>query len=164
MTRQRITYLAIFLACASLLGFGYYLQYVEYLDPCPLCMVQRLTYLLIAVVALAGAIHNPGRGGTLVYSAILDLLALFGAAVAGRQVWLQHLPADKVPECGPGLDFMLESYPFLDVVKTLIKGTGDCAEVVWTFLGFSIPEWSLLVFVCIMAVNLWLLLAALRGR
>jgi len=162
MTRQRITYLAIFLACASLLGFGYYLQYVEYLDPCPLCMVQRLSYMLIAITALAGAVHNPHRTGVVVYSTILDLAALFGAVVAGRQVWLQHLPADKVPECGPGLDFMLESYPFLDVVKTLIKGTGDCAEVVWTMLGLSIPEWSLLVFIAILSANLWLLLGALR--
>lgn len=164
MSRQRLTYLAIFLACTSLLGFGYYLQFVEYLEPCPLCMVQRLVYLLIAITTLAAAIHNPGRGAVLFYSSILDLLALFGAVVAGRQIWLQHLPADKVPECGPGLDFMLDTYPFLDVVRTLIRGTGDCAEVVWTFLGFSIAEWSLLMFVAIMVVNLWLLLGVLRGR
>jgi len=164
MTRQRSTYLAIFIACASLLAFGYYLQYVEYLEPCPLCMVQRLAYLLIAVTTLTGAIHNPGRIGTLLYSSILDLVALFGAAVAARQVWLQHLPADRVPECGPGLDFMLETYPFLDVIKTLIHGTGDCAEVVWTFLGFSIPEWSLVVFITILVANLWLLLTATKGH
>jgi disulfide bond formation protein DsbB len=131
------------LACALLLAFGYYLQYVQGLDPCPLCLVQRgFFYALLAVFGIA-ALHSPARGGRLAYCLAIFLLAAGGAAVAARQVWLQHLPPDKVPQCGPDLYFMLENFPLSRTLKTLVSGTGECAVVDWTFLGLSIAEWSL---------------------
>ena len=137
------------LACAGLLGFGYYLEYVEGLLPCPMCIFQRLCYLGIVLVALVAAIHHGGSLARGIYRGVLLVVAATGAGIAGRQTWLQHLPPEKVPECGPGLDFMLEMYPFSQAIIKALKGTGECATVDWRFLGFSIAEWSLVCFVTI---------------
>ena len=129
--------------CAALLGFGYYLQYARGLEPCPLCMVQRGFFYALMAVFLAGAIHAPRRAGTAVYSILALLFALGGAATAGRQVWLQHLPKDKVPACGPDLFFMLQNLPLSRTLQRLFYGSGECAVVDWSFLGLSIAGWSL---------------------
>lgn len=147
MQPQRVPYLLVFLICASLLAFGYYLEFGQGLDPCPLCIIQRLFFALVGVVALIAAIHGPRKTGVRVYSTLIALFALGGAIVAGRQVWLQHLPPDKVPECGPGLEFMLQAYPFGKTIRELFHGSGECAEAAWTFLTLSIAEWSLLCFI-----------------
>jgi len=146
------------LVCALLLGFGFYLQYGKGLEPCPLCLVQRGFFMAVMAVYIVAAMHAPGRRGTVLYSLGAALFALGGAVVAGRQVWLQHLPADKVPQCGPDLYFMLENFPFSRTLKTLISGTGECAAVDWTFLGLSIAEWSLAWFSALLVYSLWLIL------
>jgi protein dithiol:quinone oxidoreductase len=153
MSLQRLSYLLIFLVCAGLLGFGYYLEYGKGLDPCPLCILQRLFFLVIGLGGLIAALHNPKSLGIRIYSGFLVLLSMMGAAVAGRQVWLQHLPPDQVPECGPGLEYMLEVYPLSETLAKILKGTGDCAEVDWTFLGLSIAEWALISFIVLTAVS-----------
>lgn len=135
-----------FLASCALIATALYMQYVLKQEPCPLCIFQRLFVIALGVVALAGALHDPGRHGRRAYAAVLALLALGGGAVAGRQVWLQHLPADQVPECGPGLDYMLETFPLQETLSLVLRGSGECAEVGWTLLGFSIAEWMLAVF------------------
>jgi disulfide bond formation protein DsbB len=118
--------------------------------------VQRGFFYAVLIVLAAGAIQAPiGRGRTL-YAGLAALFAAGGAAAAGRQVWLQHLPPDKVPACGPDLYFMLENFPLSRTLTTLIKGTGDCAVVDWTFLGLSIAEWSLAWFVGLFCCALWL--------
>ncbi len=129
------------------MAFGFYLQYAQGLEPCVLCMVQRLFFILLGLTALGAVIHNSSRVGTRIYAFFAALFSACGAGIAGRQIWLQHLPPDKVPECGPDLFFMLETYPLTEALMTALKGTGDCAEVVWTFLGFSIPEWAIVVFI-----------------
>ena len=139
------------LACALLLGFGYYLQYVEGLDPCPLCLVQRLFFYAVLALFVVAAIH-PHR----VYAGLAALFALGGAGAAARQVWLQHLPPDKVPQCGPDLYFMLENFPLSRTLQTLIAGTGECAVVDWTFLGLSIAGWSLAWFAVLVGYSIWL--------
>jgi disulfide bond formation protein DsbB len=150
------------LICALLLAFGYYLQYAEGLEPCPLCLVQRgFFYAVMAVLAVA-ALHAPTRLGRAIYGGGAFLLSVAGAAAAARQVWLQHLPPDKVPACGPDLFFMLENFPLSRTLQTLIAGTGECAVVDWTFLGLSIAEWSLAWFVVLSGLTLWL--AFSRGR
>jgi disulfide bond formation protein DsbB len=131
------------LACAVLLGAGYYLQYFQGQDPCPLCLVQRGFYYAFGAVFLAAALHNPGRAGSIAYSIAGFVVALGGAGAAARQVWLQHLPAEQVPACGPDLFYMLENFPLGRVIEKLFAGSGQCAEVKWRFLGFSIAEWSL---------------------
>jgi len=156
MTLRKYAALGV-LVCAALLGFGYYLQYVRGLEPCPLCLVQRGFFYGVMVTLALAAIH--GRGA-LAYGGIAALFAAGGLATAGRQVWLQHLPADRVPACGPDLFFMLDNFPLSRTLKTLFAGTGECAKVDWTFLGLSIAEWSLLWFVALLAYALWL---AARG-
>ncbi|MFK8066802.1 MAG: disulfide bond formation protein B [Gammaproteobacteria bacterium] len=155
ITSQRI-FLLIFLACTGLMGFGFYLQYVKELEPCVLCMIQRLFFVMLGTTALLAFLHNPGRTGTRIYAILTSLFSAFGAGIAGRQIWLQHLPADKVPECGPDLFFMLEVYPLTEALMTALKGTGDCAKVAWTFLGFSIPEWAIVIFIGIFLASLYL--------
>lgn len=150
-------------ACVLLLAFGFYLQYFDDQDPCPLCLVQRGFYLGLFLVFAAGAIHAPGATGNKVYSSLAFLLAAGGAAVAGRQVWLQHLPADQVPACGPDLYFMLENLPLARTIEKLFKGSGQCAEVKWTFFSLSIAEWSLVWFVLFGLIALWIALRGPRG-
>jgi disulfide bond formation protein DsbB len=143
-------------ACAALLGFGYYLQYARGLEPCPLCHVQRGFFYAVMAVFILGAAHGPRRTVGIIYGVLAALLAAGGAAAASRQVWLQHLPADRVPQCGPDLFFMLENFPLGTTLQKLIQGTGECAKVDWTFLGMSIAEWSLACFVALALYALWL--------
>jgi disulfide bond formation protein DsbB len=143
-------------ACAALLGFGYYLQYVKGLDPCPLCLVQRGFFYAVAGTCVIAAIHAPQAWGRTVYGFVTALFAAGGFATAARQVWLQHLPPERVPQCGPDLYFMLENFPLSRMLKTLVQGTGECAVVDWTFLGFSIAEWSLGWFAVFFFYALWL--------
>ena len=117
-------------------------------------------YFLIALIA---AIHGPGLLMNRIYSGLMILAALCGAGVAIRQVWLQHLPPDQVPECGPGLEYMLDSFPFAEALKMVLTGSGECAEVLWTFLGISIPEWSLVCFIFLIVVRIILILRKTRS-
>lgn len=133
--------------CAAFLGYAYYAQFHLHLVPCPLCEFQRMAFIAMFVVCVIGAIHNPARVGRKVYGALALLVAGGGVAIASRHVWLQHLPADQVPECGPDLQYMLEAFPFTDVLRKVFTGSGECAKVDWTFLGLSMPEWTLAWFV-----------------
>ena len=143
----------VVLCCGTLLSFALYKQYVDYLDPCPLCVFQRVAFFFVGLVALVAAIHNPGRKGQLIYGGLVDLGATIGALIAGRHVWLQNLPADEVPECGPGLNYMMENFPVTEVLSTVLMGSGSCAEVIWTFLGLSMPMWTLIWFVVLGTVT-----------
>lgn len=145
----RIQFLFGFLICASLLGYSVFAQYGQMFEPCPLCIFQRLAMAATGLIALVGALHGPASiGGRRAYGLLAFLAAGTGAAIAARHVWIQHLPADQVPECGPGLSYMLESMPsYLSVVRKVLAGSGECAKVDWTLFGFSMPEWTLLCFV-----------------
>jgi disulfide bond formation protein DsbB len=156
MKPGRLHYAAGALACAALLGFGYYLQYFEGQDPCPLCLVQRGFYLLLAAVFGVAAIHGPAGKAAVAYCTAAALLGAGGAAVAARQVWLQHLPPEHVPPCGPDLHYMLQNLAFTRVLEKLFTGSGQCAEVNWTFLGLSIAEWSLGWFAALALYAAWL--------
>jgi len=149
-------------ACALLLAFGFYLQYGQGLEPCPLCLVQRGFFMAVMSVCAVAAVHRPRRLGAIIYGLLAALFAAGGAAVAARQVWLQHLPPDKVPQCGPDLFFMMENFPLSRTLKTLVSGTGECAAVDWTFLRLSIAEWSLLCFAALFLYSFWLV--GRRGR
>lgn len=149
------TYVLILLSTIGLMGYALYTQYFDYLEPCPLCMTQRFFYVLVGLFALAALLH--GRRHR--WYAVPGLLSAGGGIfVAGRQVWLQHLPPDQVPACGPSLEYMLETFPLGQTLKTLFAGDGNCAEVDWTFLTLSMAEWSLLCFCGLLALYLWQLL------
>jgi protein dithiol:quinone oxidoreductase len=153
MISNRTLFGAAAAACILLLANGYYLQYFQGQEPCPLCLVQRAFYYSIAAVFLLAAVHGTG---TLVYAIIGLALALGGAGVAARQVWLQHLPPAQVPACGPDLAYMLQNFPLGRTIEKLFTGSGQCAEVKWRFLGLSIAEWSLACFLALALVALWL--------
>jgi len=126
----------------ALLYFQHYLQ----LEPCPLCILQRAVVITLAAVQLVAFLHNPQGWGSRVYGILVTLVAATGAAIAGRHIWLQNLPPDQVPECGPGLDYILDAFPLNEALRMVLHGSGECAEVLWRFLGLSIPGWTLVAF------------------
>lgn len=158
---NRMLYGTCFVVIAGLMGFAFYLQYVENLEPCPLCMAQRIAFVIVGIIFLLAFLHDPKGRGRWAYSIAGGLASIAGLALAGRQLWLQSLPEDQVPACGPGLDYMLEVFPLVEVIQMMLQGTGECAEVQWTFLGLSIPGWTALAFIGFLIVWLW---GALRKR
>jgi disulfide bond formation protein DsbB len=158
LTRYRLLCWLAAAAVVGLLGFGYFLQYVKNLEPCPLCIVQRIAFLLVGIAFVVGALLNPAGTGRKILGSVSLLLSLAGIALASRQLWLQSLPPDQVPGCGFGLDYMLEVFPLWEVFLTMVQGTGDCAEIQWRFLGLTIPGWSLLAFSGFAVLSLWLIL------
>lgn len=158
----RLGYALGFVVCAGLIGFALYLQHYQYQDPCPLCILQRVVYMVLMGFFLVAALHGPGRVGAMVYGGLLFLAAGVGAAIATRHVWLQHLPKDQVPECGPGLEYMLRKFPLSQAFEKILAGSGECAETGWTFLGLTIAGWSLVWFVLLGAFAVYLTVLGTR--
>ncbi|WP_424947715.1 disulfide bond formation protein B [Candidatus Spongiihabitans sp.] len=146
-----------FIACASLIAIALYFQHIESLDPCPLCIFQRVAFIGMGVVFLATFLHNPASAGRRLYGLLAAVFGVLGLGIAARHVWLQSLPAHQVPECGPGLDYMLEVFPLRKMLETVFKGSGECAEVSWTWFGISMPGWSLIWLAILTALALMLM-------
>jgi len=155
----RRTNLIVFGGCLSLILIAlFYFQNYLGLDPCPLCIMERVAVILTGLVALLAFLHNPAGLGKKVYSFLGLIFALAGAGISIRHLWLQNLPADAVPACGPGLNYILENldlYNTKEIISMMFSGTGDCAKVVWTFLGLSIPGWMLIMFTGLVGINGW---------
>jgi len=156
---HRALFLAVALLCAGLIATALYFQYVLEMEPCPLCIMQRVVVMAIGLVALVAAIHNPGHVGRRVYGALTVLISATGVAIAARHIWLQNLPPDQVPECGPGLGYILDSFPFQEGLSMILRGSGECAEIHWTFLGLTIPGWTLVMFSAVLLLGIYLLVA-----
>lgn len=133
--------------CAALLAYALFAQYQLGKDPCPLCILQRVAFIAMGVFFLIGALHGPRAGGRKVYAILVAIAGSIGAAIAGRHVWLTHLPADEVPSCGPGLTYMLDTFPLGKTLSMVLTGSGECAKIDWQFLGLSMPAWCLIWFV-----------------
>ena len=154
-----------FAICAALLGYALYAEFHDALVPCPLCIFQRIAFAILGVVFLLAGLFAPrGTRGRRAWGALALVAVAAGLYVAGRHVWIQHLPADQVPMCGPSLDFLLEAMPVASVVRTVLTGAGECAVVDWTFLGMSMPEWSLLWFALLGAWVVSTMFRSARGR
>ncbi len=156
----RRVWLFILLVCTGLLSFGMYLQHVVGLEPCPMCIVQRYVMVLMAGVALLGALLS-SRPAALGIGALLTMLAGGGAYVAARQSWLQWYPPEFA-SCGRDFYGMIETFPLQRAIPMIFKGSGDCVKVDWTFLGGSIANWSFVAFVVLCAVALATTVLALR--
>ncbi len=141
----------------------FYFQRQLGLDPCPLCMFQRAALVGVAFFCLIGLLTRPKKVGAKLVAFGATIFSLLGLLVAGRQVWLQHLPEDRVPECGPGLDFMLDAFPLSQVITQVFQGSGECAEVQWTWLSFSMPEWMLFIFLVMSIICLRILFSRERN-
>jgi disulfide bond formation protein DsbB len=147
-------FLLAFAYCAGLILMALYFQFQGGLEPCPLCISQRIMVLAVGLVMLVATLHNPDTTRAIrVYAVLGGVTALLGGGISARHVWLQHLPADEVPACGPGLSYMFQYFPLTDTLKAMLTGTGDCAKVDWTLLGLSMPAWVLLCFLALAAVS-----------
>lgn len=146
MFNFRILSLGGFLGCVLGLAFALYLQHFRGYEPCPMCVFQRVAMLGGGLCFLLGAIHGPQRVGRWVYAGLAALASAGGAAIAGRHVWLQSLPEDQVPACGPTLDYLLDMMPVMEVVQMVLQGDGNCARIDARWLGLSLPAWTLIAF------------------
>lgn len=151
----RTWFLLGFLSCFSMLAVGAYFQIVEEMEPCPLCISQRIAIVLVGLSFLVAAIHNPAQKGRQRYAILGAVFAFAGAAISARHVWLQNLPADEVPECSPGLSYIFENFPLTDTLNLMLNGTGECADILWSFLGLSIPGWTFVAFIGLAGVSLF---------
>ena len=154
----RTQFLLGFLACVALLAYAIYLQLHDGLEPCNLCIFQRIAFAALGLVFLVGGLHGPRAGGRRVYGVLLGLAALGGIAIAGRHVWIQMFPSPTA-SCGVPLSFMREMMSTSDVIRKVMTATGNCGDIDWTFMGLSMPWWSLVWFVLLGA---WGLFAAFR--
>jgi disulfide bond formation protein DsbB len=153
--RPRFWFLLGSLGCVFLLSMGAYFQFVQGLDPCPLCISQRIGIFLTGLVFMVAVAHNPKeQKGINRYAILGTLTALGGGSISTRHIWIQHLPPDQVPECKPALEYMLQNFPLIETVKLMLSGTGDCAKVDWTMLGFSMPAWTLVAFLMLASLSI----------
>ena len=155
LPNPRHTNLLIFLGCCGLMGGGFIFQYALYLEPCPLCMSQRVFIVLTGVLGLIAFLHSPAGTGIKLYALAGLATSIAGGSVSARQVYLQGLPADQVPACGPGFEYMLDTFPMGELMQAMLMGDGNCAEVVWSFMGISIPGWTLVAFAGLALFQLW---------
>lgn len=146
----------LFLASVVGMAFALYLEHVQGLEPCPLCVFQRVGLIALGIFSLIAFIHNPiSNTFKRIYTFLGTAGILWSVGVAARHVWLQHLPPDQVPSCGPGLDYWLDTLPLKSVFQQVLQGSGECALIDWTFLGQSLPVWSLVFFSLLAIISLW---------
>jgi protein dithiol:quinone oxidoreductase len=143
LTRRNLNLLG-WLCCAGLLGYAWYAQGVLRVDPCPLCIFQRIGVAACGLVFLLAWIHAPKSWGARVYGVLVLIAAVTTMAIAARHVWIQHLPEGQVPSCGAGLNFLLSEFPISEVIRKVLTGSGECHQVNWVFLGLAMPTWVLL--------------------
>lgn len=148
-------------AAMMLVAYFYFQKHLGLL-PCPLCVSQRIFAISTGFIALFAAVHNPSGIGQRVYSILIGLAAAGGASISGRQVWLQSLPENEVPACGPTLGYLYEYFPMQDVLNAMFFGEGSCAEIHWQLLGLSIPAWTLLAFIAIFSICVWQFIRSAR--
>ncbi|MDD5214535.1 MAG: disulfide bond formation protein B [Methylococcales bacterium] len=153
--KPRFWFLFGSLGCVFLLSMGAYFQFNQGLEPCPLCISQRIAIFLTGLVFMVAVAHNPReQKGINRYALLGALTALAGASISTRHIWIQNLPPDQVPECKPALEYMLQNFPLIETVKLMLSGTGDCAKVDWTMLGFSMPAWTLVAFLMLASLSI----------
>jgi disulfide bond formation protein DsbB len=154
LSRRRLN-LAGVLACTGLMAYALYAEHFLLLEPCPLCVFQRLAVIVLGIVFLLAVLHNPQGTGRVVYGVLLGAVAAAGAAIAAWHIRLQNLPPDQVPSCGPGFDYILDSFPLGEALRLIFTGSGECAAIDWSFLGLSMPAWVLIAVAGIGALGVW---------
>jgi protein dithiol:quinone oxidoreductase len=150
-----------FAACAALIGYAIFVQYVQGLEPCPLCILQRVAVMVVGALFLIAALHNPAERGARVYGVLIDLAALAGIVVAARHMWIMAQPPGSVAECGASLDYMMDVLPLHEVLMKVLSGSGECAKLDWQFAGLNMPTWVLMTLV---ALGTWGLAVNWFGR
>ena len=133
-----------FIFCVALIAVSLYMQFIMELRPCYLCVTQRFFIIVIGFFSLLALIHNTGYR---IYGALTTGSALIGGYFASKQLWLQSLPADEIPSCGPPVEYLFNAFNLSEALKMLVQGDGNCSTVQWIFLGLSIPGWTLVSFI-----------------
>jgi len=133
-----------------MMAYALYAEYQLLLTPCPLCVLQRIAVSITGIIFLVAAIQNPIKFTQNIYTLFLIFFSLSGAGVAGWHIWLQNLPADKVPSCGPGFDYIIGNFPLSDALLLIFSGSGECASIDWSFMMLSMPSW---VLVCCLGLS-----------
>lgn len=155
---MRITFRGLYfiglICCLFLLGAALFFQLVLGLEPCPLCVLTRMIIIGLAIIYLIGMLHKCKKLGQQLYTLITSSLCLTGLGLSIRHVWIQNLPPDQVPACGPSFDYLVQTMPFTEAIAIILTGSGECAKVDWAFLGGSIPAWMIGVFMGLLALNL----------
>ena len=154
LTRRTGNFLGL-LACVGLIAYALYVQYGVGLEPCPLCILQRVSVIVAGLLFLVAMLHNPADRGARVYGVLIDLAALLGILIAARHIWIIAQPPGAVAECGASLEYMMDVLPLHEVLGKVLTGSGECAKIDWHFLGLNMPTWVLMALVC---VGLWGLL------
>ncbi len=146
-----------FLFCSGLMAYALFAQYFLNLEPCPLCIFQRVAVISMGIIFLLCSLLEPKSSLAKIISSTLFVTAgSFGVAVASRHVWLQNLPSDQVPGCGPGLDFMMSTFPINEVFEMVFNGSGECATIDWSFLSLSMPAWVIICSLFLIAYAIWI--------
>lgn len=161
LSNPRTGFAVVLLACLGLLGFAYYSQYSMMLDPCPMCILQRIAFMIMAVFALIGLVHGSRGKARWVWTTGILAGGVWGAITAGRHVWIQNLPPDQVPDCGPGFEYNMEMFGLGEALRAAFAGSGDCAEIDWSLWGLSMPGWTFLWYVGLM---IFMVVAAARVK
>jgi len=155
VTRRKL-FLTGFLISVLLIVYALYTQYVLGLEPCPLCILQRVAVIALGISFLLLTLRPPLRKQSkFLTSLLLAIISSTGVGIAARHVWLQNLPPDKVPGCGPGLDFMMANFPLSDVLEMVFSGSGECAEISWSFAFLSMPAWALIWLIVLGSFGIW---------
>ena len=144
MNNRRLGNLAGFLICAGLLAYAFYSQFVMNVEPCPLCIFQRVGVAAMGVAFLIAGLHHPKGWGRYVYAVLIGIAAAATVGVAADHLYVQNLPEGAVPSCGAPLGMLFKFSPWLDVIKKVLTGSGECHEVNWQFLGLAMPAWVLI--------------------
>ncbi len=150
--RRRWANLAGLGAVVGLMGYALFAEHVLGLEACPLCVFQRMAFIGVGAVFLVAGLHSPAGAAAKAYGLLGLSVAAVGAVIAGRHVYIQNLPADQVPACGPGLDYVMDAFPLLEALELVFTGSGECAEINWSFLGLSMPGWAFVWFVLLAAL------------
>ncbi len=153
-TGRRWANLAGFAAVVGLMAYALFAEHVLGLEACPLCIFQRMAFIGLGLVFLVAGLHSPAGPMAKFYGFLGVAAAGTGAAIAGRHFYIQNLPADQVPACGPGLDYIMDAFPLLDALELVFTGSGECAEINWSFLGLSMPGWTFIWFLLLAALVL----------
>ena len=156
LVTRRNLFLTGFLISVLLIIYVLYAQYVLGLEPCPLCILQRVAVIALGISFLLLALRSPqSKQSKFLSSLLLVMISSAGVGIAARHVWLQNLPPDKVPGCGPGLDFMMANFPFGEVLEMVFSGSGECAEISWSFAFLSMPAWVLIWLIVLGSFGIW---------
>ena len=155
--------LLIWVGCILLIVIALYMQYFMDLVPCALCMTQRVFIIAVGIVALIAWLHQPSSIGLKIYASLGGLMTIIGSGFSSRHLWLQSLPEDQAPACGPSLSYLLDAFPISEALTLLLRGDGNCAESVWSVFGVTIPGWTLIAFIGLLLINCWVFYKSLRA-